>query len=263
MKMSLSGTCILKINDVDVLMRENRIDLCSLCTAGGKEYKRWRELKATNKLLEFMCGGCEISADQLLLKEHRGTQRLIWAPVTLAVNCAHWISHELGMKVQDFFDDVKVDEYETSISKLNQAHAQLSEELVRVEHLRRNILLKKQHKKFKTKNCFYIISDTYHTCNEIDRAYKFGITGDINKRLQTYRTAMVSPQIFLLIFLQQITKYFLHSNHEHISGVTIEEVRTYLENFVAQNLLSHVFSDDDSLLAYNEQMLTCNTDLEG
>lgn len=202
-----------------------------------------------------------------------GSQKCTWGCPEVAIKVAQWISTEFGLEVTKFFDNLKSERYETSLAALNQSYNTLTEELKRVQNLRRELLLKRRHQKFKIDNCFYIVSDAFHACSEMERAYKFGITGDFNRRLQSYRTSMVSPQLLLLVFVQyhkelevlfkhKFRAYLVHANHEHVFGITLKKMREYIEQFMEVNDLQHIFMDEVDLQIYNEEMKFTNDDTE-
>ena len=111
--------------------------------------------------------------------------------------------------------------------------------------------LKSKHSYFKLEKgpCLYLIYDG-DTCGKSynDMMYKIGITDNIHKRLQTYRTSIPCIKIARLIYCNQckeIENYIKfrfseklkpHNNHEWISGISCDVIfkrnKFYFRTFV-------------------------------
>lgn len=119
-----------------------------------------------------------------------------------------------------------------------------SEECKSYQSKYKSILKKREHHKFQKGDCFYLWYDLNNrTLNKSSIHYKFGITNNINNRLQTERTICPNLYLELLIFmdsprlLESLIKnkfidHLVWKNHEYITNIDVTEFKTWIFNIL-------------------------------
>ncbi len=280
----------LVLNDIPIIARkeDGYINLTQLCKAGNKEYFHWKENKKTNKFLEVLSNSLNIGKDALI-KYDSGSknERATWGHPQVAINSAQWISPEFDVQVSKWIfellltgkvelgkeksnkelDEIyeeKISKMQNKIDKLTFSNDNLMKEISIVKsensRIRKNhdkILYKRNYYQFRKGNCLYIIVDSWRS----DEYIKFGITSDLNDRLQTYRTIVPECKVLYIIYtdsnnlLEDMikTKYtdkLTHLNHEYLIDVSFEHLKNTID--MLKLYLNIKFTEETNLSKYND-----------
>jgi hypothetical protein len=248
--------------------KDGYINATELCKAGGKRLDHYKENKQTQDYLQALISITGIPGIELIKTNIGGDHKGTWVHRKVAIHLAQWISPTFSVQVSNWLDELlltgKVElgkeknyeeleniykmkiqklEHDNEIKTKNFEQIKLSNQVIITE----NALLKKQvsqiskvhdemckkrnYHKFKKGHCFYVVKDDWR---EKDY-FKFGITSNINDRLQDYRTIVPECKILFLVYLENNkiledcikNKYkdiLTHQNHEYIISINIDEL---------------------------------------
>lgn len=285
---SVSEYCPLQINGVVIIMRkeDGYINLTKLCQAGEKELRDWNARKKRNLFLEEVSSTVGIPTVELL-RQDKGDihNRHTWGHRRVAINIAQWISPKFENAVTGWVEELlltgsvtlgqektqqELEEAQRKIFELTNINQKQQETIqnlevynVSLQRKHRALLQKRKHFRFEEGHCFYLIQDPRI---ESDRC-KFGITSDINLRLKQHRTTWPNLQIRYLVFIDGeneckiieggIRRYYEQKrkletvNHEHIKGVSIDNVIARVEFLLKANCIQ--YKVDETIEKYNEE----------
>lgn len=100
----------LLLNNIEISSRQKDgyINLTSLCKAGNKDFKHWKENKKTKAFLEVLCSSVGIHMDELIKYESGSSEnRATWGNPQVALNIAQWISPEFDIQVSKWIFELK------------------------------------------------------------------------------------------------------------------------------------------------------------
>ena len=270
----------LKINDIEIISRkeDGYINLNQLCKAGNKEFYHWKENIKSKAFLEALSSTLGIPRDNLLKQNLGGNNyRNTFGHPQIAINIAQWISPEFAVRVSKWIfellitgkvelnkeksnkdlEDIyikKIDQMQLSIKSISKENSILKKEVVHLGKLHDSILKKRNYYKFKKGPCLYIVKDDWRNLDY----FKFGITLNINERLQEYRTIVPECKIVYLEnnkLLEDCIKLkyhgsLTHNNHEYIIDVKLDELILSLKKLI--KFLKLKTTTDDTLQLYND-----------
>lgn len=278
---SISDHYPLKINDVVIIMRkeDGYVNLTKLCQAGGKELNHWNSRKKRDLFLDEVSSTTGIPVVELI-RQDKGDihNRQTWGHRRVAINIAQWISPKFDNAVTGWIEELlltgsvtlgqektqqELEQAQRKIFELTENNRNLEIYNVSLQRKHRALLQKRKHFTFNEGHCFYLIQDPRIS----DDRCKFGITSDINLRLKQHRTSWPNLHIRYLVFIDgeneckiiegSIRRYYEQkrkletSNHEHIKGVSIDNVIARVEFLLNATCIQ--YKVDETIDKYNEE----------
>ena len=248
---------IIKLNNIEIISRkeDGYINLSALCKAGNKEFKHWKENKKTYAFLDILSSSVGIPTDELIkYQEGSNNEKGSYGHPQVSINVAQWISPEFDVNVSKWIYELaltgkvelgkektneeleniykeKIDKMQLSIKQFTTENVSLKKQNIHLSKLHDNILKKRNYHKFKKGKCFYIVKDDWR-----EKEYlKFGITSNINDRLQEYRTIVPECKILFLVYLEnnellenniksKYNKILTHQNHEYVLNIESDKI---------------------------------------
>lgn len=282
-------TSFLFIENIKVIARKSDgyINLTSLCKAGSKEFFKWNENAKTKAFLQVLSSSLRIRMDELLRYESGSIyERATWGHPQVAINIAQWISPEFDVQVSKWIFELlvigkvevgkeksnekldniymeklkKLENEKMELENINMSlvnhNTKITKNYLHLEKLHDDSLKRKSHYKFKRGNCLYLVKDNWRQEGYI----KFGKTGNINERLQQYRTGIPEIKILFLVFvnemdlLEDIIKQknrdiLTHQNHEYILKISSTALIDQILGFLTG--LNFRYRIDETIDKYN------------
>ena len=154
------------------------------------------------------------------------------------------------------------EEQEKKMKKLKLENEEKNKDYKLLSNKHNQMLKKRQYHKLKKGDCVYIVRDP--DCRVL--RYKVGKAGDINTRLQQYRTSIPCVKLEFLVYLEKDNTKLLesiiltfykqklmpHSNHEWIHNVSLGEIIIQIFETINRALnVEYTVSDEIGL--YNDE----------
>jgi len=279
----INYTLKLKDNtDFIIPIREDGyVNATELCKAGGKLFADWKRLESTKDLINTLESDMGIPISKLIDTKKGGNNKLqgSWTHPDLSVQLAQWLSPVFAIKVSRWTRELlltgkvelgkektneeleniykqKIDKMQLSMSSLVNENSLLKNNYLSLEKTHDSLLKKRNYHKFKKGNCVYIVKDDWR-----EKEYlKFGKTGNINDRLQDYRTFAPECKILFLVYLENNellencikSKYeniLTHLNHECLLNIESEKLSKVIIQLI--KFLNMEATIDNTLDFYN------------
>lgn len=276
----INYTLKLKDNsDFIIPIREDGyVNATELCKAGGKRIDNWIRLEHTKELINEIYNslGCE---GVKIIDTIEGKNGYTYYHPDLAIQLAQWISPSFAVQVSRWTRELlltgkvelgkektneeleniykqKIDKMQLSMSSLVNENSLLKNNYLSLEKTHDSLLKKRNYHKFKKGNCVYIVKDDWR-----EKEYlKFGKTGNINDRLQDYRTFAPECKILFLVYLENNellencikSKYeniLTHLNHECLLNIESEKLSKVIIQLI--KFLNMEATIDNTLDFYN------------
>jgi hypothetical protein len=271
----------LKNNNIFIIpIREDGyVNATQLCKAGNKGLNHYTESSNTKEFLDELSVDLNIPKEKLYLTIIGGKNPGTWVHRRVATHLAQWISPSFCVQVSKWLDELlltgkvelgkeknndeldniykdKILKLENNIKTLSNENSQIKNMAIKLKKQHTELLKKKNYYKFKKGFAFYIIKDDWR-----EKEYlKFGITNDINERLQTYRTDMPECKILFLIYTennkliedcikQKYNKILTHQNHEYVINIDISNIKREILKLL--KYLNIDFTEENNLNLYN------------
>lgn len=265
----------IEFNGITVTTREDGyINATEMCKAGNRIFANWRRLDSTNELINVLASNIGCSEDKIMevkTGRHGGGS---WIHPDIAMQLAQWISPTFALIVSRWIRELAVTGY------LSLGHENTSEQIIALQnelHLtnctvaaltsqKNKLLRRRDHHKFKTGPCFYIISDG----DSASLKYKPGEEGvNINVRLAQHRSTTPEIRLEFLVYTEKckllessileryIEKRTRHLNHEWIFDINVEHIiesTMTLLHFLGLN-----FTVEQDLESYNKEITVDNS----
>ena len=239
---------------------DNYINATQMCKAGGKQFKHWYSLKATEKLVSTLERDVEISASQLVDVKKGNTSLYAqgsWIHPDLAVQLAQWISPSFALQVSRWIRElfargtvsissVRTDE-EVRQLELKCFQLEKERELFEVERKQKEVELVKARRKElkleefirsteklpKTEVIYMASSTAYQNQNR----YKIGgcsSEAKLESRLNSYNTghAKNDPYYF--------TEYWLVHSYSEVEKIIKTKLTHYKDNRDRNDEMYHI-----------------------
>lgn len=284
--------------------KDGYINATELCKAGGKRIDNYKQNKQTQEYLQALISITGIPGIELIKTNIGGDHTGTWVHRKVAIHLAQWISPTFSVQVSNWLDELlltgKVElgkeknyeeleniykiriqklEYDNEITNKNleqfkltnqvivKENSLLKKHVVQISKVHDEMCKKRNYHKFKKGYCFYIVKDDWR---EKDY-FKFGITSNINDRLQDYRTIVPECKILFLVYLENNkvledcikNKYkdiLTHKNHEYIISIDINELIINIKQLL--KFLNIDNTIEDKLELYNNPYDTSNIKLK-
>ena len=271
----------LKNNDIFIIpIREDGyVNATQLCKAGNKRLDNYINSTNTKEFLYELSKNLNIPEEKLYISIRGGKHPGTWVHDQVATNLAQWLSPLFAVQVSVWLRELlftgkvelgkeknnkeldniykdKILKLENNIKTLSNENSQIKNMAIKLKKQHTELLKKKNYYKFKKGFAFYIIKDDWR-----EKEYlKFGITNDINERLQTYRTDMPECKILFLIYTennkliedcikQKYNKILTHQNHEYVINIDISNIKREILKLL--KYLNIDFTEENNLNLYN------------
>ena len=233
--------------------KDGYVNATQLCKAGGKRIDNWVRLESTKDLINELYNSLG-SEGVKIIETTEGKNGGTYLHPDLSVPLAQWLSSSFAIQVSRYIrqlyltgkvelgnektnlelDNIykeKIDKMQFVIKEFSTENVTLKKENIHLSKLHDNILKKRNYHKFKKGKCFYIVKDDWK-----EKEYlKFGITSNINDRLQDYRTIVPECKILFLVYLNdnellenniksKYNKILTHQNHEYILNIESNKI---------------------------------------
>lgn len=147
----------LLLNNIEISSRQKDgyINLTSLCKAGNKDFKHWKENKKTKAFLEVLNSSVGIPSDELMKYETGSNEnRATWGHPQVAINIAQWISPEFDVQVSKWIFELLL------TGKVELGKEKSNEEL---ENVYKEKLTEMGNQLENAKNEFKVLSKTHNS----------------------------------------------------------------------------------------------------
>jgi hypothetical protein len=189
----------LELNETKIICRatDGKVNLTSLCQAGGKLVSDWKRLDRTQAYLEVLSHTMGYPIIELMTSE-QGRNGGTWVHPMVAISCAQWISPDFEVKVSKWIYELKMTGSvslgkEKIIAELDSIWKQkfLEAEQSRIEYEKRfnqiekelfiikNPEFSREHSVYPEQPGIYLVSDP---CDVLNRL-KYGHAGSISDRI--------------------------------------------------------------------------------
>ena len=253
--------------EIETRLSDGFINATQMCKAGGKKLNHWYELKSTKKFIKSLEKKYPFSR---IIEIRKGNsvrfKQGTWVHPDLGFVIAQWLLPDFALNVSRWIRELYLSGtvqlgHERSSEKL----LELQRELKLQEDKRRDVekkykmmLKKKNHHKFESGSCFYIISNP----DDTTKSFKVGITDNINNRLRSYRTSMPYVKVDFLYFTEEnrlienamLCKYkhkLKCSNHEWICCVELSDLVSSVYSIVESCCIDGKKCDE--IYRYNDE----------
>ena len=260
------------------IRKDGYVNATELCKAGGKRIDNYQTSKQGKEYLNELIKLTEFQGVKLL-NTIEGKNGCTWVHRKVALHLAQWLSPSFSVQVSNWLDELlltgkvelgkektneeleniyeeKINKMKLSMNSLVNENAFLKSNYLSLEKTHDSLLKRRNYHKFKKGDCFYIVKDDWR-----EKEYlKFGITSNINDRLQEYRTIVPECKILFLVYLENNellencvkSKYqniLTHQNHEYIINIEPEKLSKVIIQLI--KFLNMQSTIDNTLDFYN------------
>lgn len=196
-----------------------------------KDFYRWHITKKAIECLNNLSKQYSIPISELLFVGKPSTPT--WGHPKLAIEMTRQFSVDMSMYLNDQLYEAKfghtalpsssdtkmIEDFSAKDAELEDTKNKLEEVSTTLAKLQKNhnaILRRRTYPPISDSGkCFYV----WYNTKEIDEAYKFGITQDIDDRMKTVRTTVRAPKLVFLVKTDkndELEKYLDSPNHEFL-----------------------------------------------